>query len=193
MGRRGRSINRVRNPRFEKSRMLVVTEGEVTEVQYLQGLAQQLRASGASIRGVRAKGIGRDPLKVVQMALAMAEGEEFDEVWVVVDVDDHTTLEEAIHLGTAEKIPVVVSNPCFEIWLLWHYGDCRAAQSRADLKRRLEGFGHDGKNVPSSFPYRSWQAAATRCAHNSVAPSQVGTNPSSAMPDVVAAMRRPLT
>ena len=110
MGGRGRPINRGTKQRKERSRLLLVTEGEVTEVQYLQGLAQRMKASGAAIRGVGAKGIGRDPLKVVEAAVGMSSGEDFDEVWVVVDVDDHTTLEDAIRLGATEGIPVAVSN-----------------------------------------------------------------------------------
>src|SRR5690349_4060802 len=115
MPRQARSIQRPRVPRKERSRLLLVTEGEVTEVQYFQGMAQFLRASGASVRGVRTRGIGRDPLRVVRTACAEAEGEDFDEVWAVVDVDDHASLEEALREGAQRGVPVAVSNPCFEV------------------------------------------------------------------------------
>lgn len=111
------------------------------------------RSSGASVRGVRSKGIGRDPGRVVKAALEInaADVDGYDEIWVLVDVDEHATLEAAISEAMASAIPMVISNPCFEIWLLWHYEDCAAHKTAQQLERQLAKRGHADKKVPTSF------------------------------------------
>jgi len=50
----------------------------------------------------------------------------YDEVWCVVDVDEHARLPAAEALAAREKIGIAVSNPCFELWALLHLVDHRA-------------------------------------------------------------------
>jgi hypothetical protein len=92
---------------------------------------------------------GKDPLSLVRFAAeergkaeAAArrsgdDGERFDEVWCVVDVDDHTHLPAARELARREGISLAVSNPCFELWALLHFEDQRAHLHRDTLKQRL--------------------------------------------------------
>lgn len=170
--------------------MLVVTEGVRTEVQYLEGLVQHLRSTGTSVRGVRSKGIGRDPSQVVGAAIEMrdADTDGYSATWVVVDVDNHATLDSALREATKEKINVVVSNPCFEMWLLWHYEECTSYQETKSAIARLTRFGHTDKQMPNSFPYHGWNEAVRR-AGDSVACGCRGPNPSTAMPHLVEALR----
>ncbi len=143
------------------------------------------------MRGVRKKGIGKDPERVLQAAIDLNEQDPdgYDELWVVVDVDEHSTLETALIRARRLKIPMVVSNPCFEIWLVWHYEDCAAYQCTKDAIERLERYGHTEKQVPNSFPYHAHHDA-TRRAGNGVPPGDLGPNPSTAMPHLLAALQR---
>ncbi len=191
MPKKGRNFNQRRPRRAERSRILIVTEGVKTEIQYLEGLTQFLRSAGAAVRGVRAKGVGRDPLRVLQAALDInaQDSDGFDEVWMVVDVDEHATLDEALVEAKRRGVSVVVSNPCFEIWLVWHYEDCHAYQETKATIERLLKYRHSEKSIPNSFPYDAHDEAARR-AGDSVAPGELGPNPSTAMPSLVAALQR---
>lgn len=191
MSRRGGSINRRGARLAERHRLLIVCEGAVTEVEYFQGLKQSLRKSGVAVRGVEVKGHGSDPLNVLDEARRMASEEDFDEVWVVVDTDTHERLPQALREARRARVPVVVSNPCFEIWLLWHHADCQAHQSADDLRRELRRYGHcDPKHLPPRFPYDHWPQAEARARFRPVSHTQIAENPSSAMPDLLAALLR---
>lgn len=193
MARRSRELRRRPPRRVERSRILIVTEGTETEIQYLEGLKQYLGALGATVRGTKMKGIGKDPKRVLAAALDIIERDlgGFEEAWLVVDVDDHSVLTEALRMAAKAGIPMVVSNPCFEIWLLWHYQDCAAHQSHDQLKAKLAKHGHHGKNLSMNFPYQAHTEAAARAAVHPVRHTTRGKNPSSAMPELVAVLARP--
>ncbi|MFK5648048.1 RloB family protein [Ornithinimicrobium sp. LYQ121] len=187
--RPSRDIGRRRRPRQERQRLLVVTEGEVTEPQYVQGLLQHFRRSGVTVRSALTKGVGRDPVRVLQHAerVAREDPEGFDSVWLLVDVDDHAHLDECLRGAAREGYMTVVSNPCFEIWLLWHFQDLDSQQSRTWLRHRLQFHGQDGKALKANFPYRDYASATDRAsdARRRVAPGQKGGDPSTAMPHLV--------
>lgn len=185
MAKKGRSLNRRRPRRRERNRLLIVTEGQNTEVQYFEGLVQHLRAAGT------VRGVGKDPKHVLRAALDMQDQEPdgFDEVWLVVDVDEHATLDDALVEAKRCGIPVAVSNPCFEIWLVWHYQDCSSHQATKKLAEKLKKHGHVGKDIPNSFPFEAHDEAARR-AGSAVAPWERGPNPSSGMPQLIAALKR---
>lgn len=187
---RGREFNS-RRPRKERKRLLIVAEGPKTEVQYLEGLAQYLRATGATIRGTRLKGIGRDPQKVVQAARDIYEqdpDDKYDQVWVLVDVDRHTTLDDAIADANRLGYSLVVSNPCFEIWLIWHYEDCNSHHSTEQAHRRVKRNGHVDRAIPNSFPF-DLHPDATKRAKGGQQPGSCGPNPSTGMPHLLAALQ----
>jgi hypothetical protein len=193
MASRSHDFSRRRPRRAERSRLLVVTEGIVTEGQYLEGLIQFLRSTGTAVRGVRTKGVGRDPLRVLRAAIEInsADPDGYDEVWVLTDVDEHAVLSAALEEAARSKVPMIVSNPCFEIWLRWHYQDCVSHQSADDLRQKLKHHGHDGKRIPVRFPYDAHGDAAGRAAKRAVRHTRKGANPSTAMPELLAALRRP--
>lgn len=63
----------------------------------------------------------------------------FDEVWAVFDWDEHAD-EVASARGAASDAGVLValSNPCFEVWLLWHFTDyMRPGCFAVDVERAL--------------------------------------------------------
>ncbi|GLY49354.1 RloB family protein [Lentzea sp. NBRC 102530] len=95
-----------------------MTGGECTEPAYFTGLA---RARGARVK-VRSK--TDSPKNLVKYAAGIFTSDEYDSVWCVVDVDDFDiegARAEAQRLG----VELVVSEPCFELWLLLHFTDHR--------------------------------------------------------------------
>lgn len=80
-----------------------------------------------------------------QMALLQfiqAGRERTDEVWAVVDQDQHSTLKDALALARREGVKVALSKPCFEVWLLLHHLPSMkplvsADQVRNELLQRL--------------------------------------------------------
>lgn len=110
-------------------RVLLVCEGEKTEPQYFNdfiktvGLHQQVKV---------AKNDGSSPDRVVAwaeelQAVAQREGDAFDEVYCVFDRDSHERFADAVARLKAlhtegQPFRGVVSMPCFEFWLLLHFG-----------------------------------------------------------------------
>ena len=117
--------------------------------------------------------------------------ESYDSTWLLVDVDAHVRLPRCLKEAAAAGIRVIVSNPCFEIWLLWHFEDMRAYQNNDWLRRRLRTYGLDGKSISADFPFGDHTRAVSRAQDESQAVSfgVKGPNPSSAMPYLVAALQ----
>lgn len=115
-----------RRPPFRESRLrlLVVCGGERTEPAYLVGLKVHLRNPAVQVK-VRAKGCAPKELVTYARTVAPIGGDEFDEVWCVVDSDEFD-LEPAVALAAKLDVHLAVSNPCFELWLLLHHQDCTA-------------------------------------------------------------------
>ncbi|QOD43533.1 RloB domain-containing protein [Clavibacter zhangzhiyongii] len=164
----------------------------VTEAQYIQGLAQYLRTSGVSIRTPLLKGIGRDPYSVLQATVKLRESdaEGFDETFALVDVDDHETLDKCLESSGAASVGVIVSNPCFEIWLLWHYRDHNRNDSTSAVQAALKHEGHEQKAIPTKFPYEKYVDAVERAdkRNRKMVTSHAGQNPGSSMPRLIEAM-----
>lgn len=118
--------------------ILVVCEGAVTEPQYIEGFRI---AQGANTVRVHVKAPGGDPKAVVETAIKLADAAaerarrerddnlRYDEVWCVFDVDEHQRLDDAHGIADAGGVSLAVSNPCFELWLLLHFADQKAALS----------------------------------------------------------------
>jgi RloB-like protein len=62
--------------RPERNRILVVTEGEKTERQYLEGLASYARKTGLSVQPADVRGRGRDPMSVVRRAVHLRDEDQ---------------------------------------------------------------------------------------------------------------------
>jgi hypothetical protein len=177
-------LRRKRWIRPERPRILITTEGVVTEPQYFKGLKGHLRATGVSVRSASIDGIGRDPVSVVSAARTRQQrGESYDQTWCVFDVDRHSNLDEALRLAASYGYKCAVSNPCFEIWLLWHFEDRTAACSATDLRRCLRNHGlRQGKTLPEDFPYASFRQAVAR---SGTVELSIPNNPGSAVSELV--------
>lgn len=191
--RKGGSVVSNRPKRQENKKLLVVTEGQITEVQYLQGLIQHLRAAGVTVVPYALKGGGGEPLRVLAKARKLAAQDDYEAVWIVVDVDEHATLSDVLRECAARSETAVVSNPQFEVWLLWHFSSSGAPQTAASLKKELvrHGFAGTCKHLPTNFPFDHVEQAVTMATHRTrkTALNTRGVNPSSTMPHLVEALR----
>ncbi|MFF5086324.1 RloB family protein [Streptomyces niveus] len=185
-------ISKSRGRRSENKKILIVAEGVKTEPQYFEGLASHLNAQAVHVISVKPIGTGRDPLSVVREADQRRRQEEqngdaFDSVWCVVDVDSHATLPSACDLASRNSLSIAVSSPCFEIWLLWHFEEHRAWVTAQALAAKLKKHGVSGKSLPSGFPYAGYSEAKVRAEKcEAVRVIHSPPNPSSSVSDLVA-------
>jgi hypothetical protein len=108
--------------------VLVVCEGAKTEPFYFSGLIKHHRLSSANIHIMPAN--GTDPASIVQFALDKINdpAAAYDKVFCVFDRDGHDTFDAAIEriqnlpAGQAGTLIGIPSWPCFEFWLLLHFG-----------------------------------------------------------------------
>ncbi|MDO5067736.1 MAG: RloB family protein [Propionibacteriaceae bacterium] len=173
-----RRAPRKRAERAERRRGLVVTEGVVTEPQYLHRLKQ---AMPRSVPFFEVYGEGTDPLRVVKRALKEQKKSDYDWVVCLVDRDEHRTLDEAFKLAEKHGIQVLVSNPCFDVWLLWHLEDYTRHSDSKKLQAKLKDLkATKEKHLASSFPVAQYREAYARARRSEA--NQIGPNPSSGMP-----------
>lgn len=177
-------------------RILVVTEGLLTEPQYVEGLNDYLRSRGTTTT-VKSVPVGKDPLKVVRKCVefrdvAVRRGKEYDECVCLVDVDQHQTLELAIQLAQREKISLLISNLKFEVWLRWHVEDRRSALTSTQLDDCVERLKLvKDKMISPTFPFTAVDNACkiARSVDSEMRPGRQGPDPSSALPILVDLMR----
>jgi RloB-like protein len=109
----------------------VVCGGKRTEPDYLSALGRSRHNPAVA---VTLAGKGWAPEKLVNHA--MSRMDDFDQVWCVLDVDEFD-LVTAVREASKGKVRLVVSNPCFELWLLLHHENCGASLTASDVNRRL--------------------------------------------------------
>lgn len=131
------------------------------------------------------------PLTLVSSAINTSEDPEIDECWCLFDVEcpePHANLTEAINKAAMhEKVKCAISNPCFELWLVWHFQDWSRhvttskieAISRSLDKRR-------GKSIDAGLylPYREQamrRAKGLAMLHERNGATFPNDNPSSGM------------
>ena len=149
MGRRNRQRRPARRAPYKDSKpiVLIVTEGEVTEPEYLRGFARATKNPRVRIE-VRG-GVGV-PKTIVEFAKdRKIEAEEqargakddnlrYDEVWCVFDFDEHPNIPDAKQMARDNGIELAVSHPCFELWLWLHFAEQPGMRDRHDLQRMMK-------------------------------------------------------
>ena len=163
----------------------MVTEG-VTEQEYVERLRQRIRSRHVALD---IKVGGGEPSRVLKECRKALRAEKYDGAVIVVDVDQHDALDAVLtECRGREGISAIVTNPCFELWLLWHSEDHHAHIEPGKAGERLQSLKHvddgDGKRLTGTFPVDGYTAAADRAhrAWNGLAVNERGPNPSSAMP-----------
>ena len=117
-------------------RVLIVCEGERTEPLYFTDLMDRHRLSTANIV---VTGEGADPGTVVREAKNLRcreirDGENYDRVYCVFDRDEHATFNTASQEARASRIKLARSWPCFEFWLVLHFGFTRGPYTKSPGK-----------------------------------------------------------
>jgi RloB-like protein len=125
----GRRLARQKGNRAGLPAILIVCEGRETEPNYLHGLCDERGINRANVRIIPGDG-DTDALRLVRKARKRFEVDrDFDAVFVVCDCAGED-LSEAIALaakpmknasGAALSVTLIVSRPCFEVWLLLHF------------------------------------------------------------------------
>ena len=126
--------------RRDKRTILLVGEGEETERNYFDAIKREdIVAKRFAVTVKKRHGVS--PERVVEEAIGYKEqaesrGEDFDEVWCVLDVEGsekRDSLEAAVRLAEENGITLYLSNPCFEVWLLSHFERRSRAYNNCDV------------------------------------------------------------
>jgi hypothetical protein len=128
--RTGAALQRQKRERVRNMRYLIVCEGTKTEPHYLRELLIDLDIRPQMVRIAPNEGVSPD--RVVAHAVALYEedaaaGDAFDTVYCVFDRDKHTTFSAAVQRtkdlsADGKPFVAITSTPCFEVWLLLHFG-----------------------------------------------------------------------
>lgn len=120
-------LQRTKEKREPYDKVLIVCEGEKTEPNYLIALRDYLKLSQANIK-IDPKS-DSSPTSVVKYAKELikeSSTDPYNHVFCVIDRDRHTDFDKAIaqidgYRNIDTKIHAIVSNPCFEYWILLHF------------------------------------------------------------------------
>lgn len=129
--------------RKPKRKVIIVCEGEKTEINYFNGL--KTRDSGVEIIPVHG---GTHPKHIVKYAEERMNSKwsiDFDEgdgIWCAFDVDENSNsdIKNAYEHAKTKNIQIALSNPCFELWFLLHHKQIFSPISRHDTIRELKTF-----------------------------------------------------
>lgn len=122
----------------------VYVEGEVTEHSYLTQVRSLVRSQLFRLHVYRAQGVPRTLVdaaseKVRQLRKGRAKIGSW-QVWGVFDVDQHPGIPEATAQARANGIELCISDPCFELWLVYHFRDYEAPVDRHEIQRVLREY-----------------------------------------------------
>lgn len=144
-------------PEPPRKRVLIITEGKKTEMQYFDTLKRRFGLTGVQPYHPNCV----DPDSLVDFAIErkrtmQSTGQEpFDEIWIVCDTEGRHSIYRKKLPGAKEKakrngIHFAVSCPCFEFWLLLHYVYTTAELPDADAacKALRKHWRNYGKAVP---------------------------------------------
>lgn len=98
---------------------IFVTDGTVTETEYITGLIESTRQRTGKTISVRFKKVDTDKLvKVCQDELVKSEDYNA-QLWIVLDKDQVPDFDRKIkEAESLDRVHVAWSNPCLEIWFL---------------------------------------------------------------------------
>lgn len=164
--RRAASLQRKRALKAPYDRVLIVCEGAKTEPNYLREIRDTYRLSTANI-DICGEECGSDPLSVVNYAIRkFHQDPDYDRVYCVIDRDKHATFDAAIDklrqtmLGKKVSFTAITSVPCFEFWLLLHFGyttrqfcapgnasNCELVIAELNKEGRIPGYNKGARNI----------------------------------------------
>lgn len=131
----------------------IACEGKKTEYQYFKGLLEAREELGISplvevLPINHSPGTSSHPLHIIQETKQVIDDcetyfPEVDTVCIIVDRDAKSftpsQYDEAISVCKANAYTFVVSNPCIEIWLLFHYSNLQTYPQQEILENKKIG------------------------------------------------------
>jgi len=153
MTRRDDGLRRRSAFRGPRQRIVVFCEGK-TEAWYLNDMKSDFRSH---LTSVEVHGESGKPIELVEKAVAKVDelrreggtdsfGSLF-QVWCMFDQDQHQGIPEAKRLAETQGVRVVHSNPCVEIWALYHFSeynrDSTAGEVQKELRKHMPSFDHN--------------------------------------------------
>lgn len=141
-------LNRKRGVLKEMPTVLVICEDTKSCRTYLGDAARHFRAF------VSVEHCGRtDPIGIVKEAVGRKS--RFDKVFCAIDRDSHETFDEAVALASmhTDKITLITSYPCYEIWLYFHFKKTRSPYVAAGAKSPGDLMVKDLQKLPEMNAY----------------------------------------
>ncbi|MBX9598970.1 MAG: RloB family protein [Burkholderiales bacterium] len=142
-------------------RILIVTEGTVTEPTYFRWLKRHLKISPADIIEVKDSGGSTDPKSIASLAIelfkeSLQEGNPYSFVFCTVDRDAHgrtkffdaKRLIDGANQSHQNQFRLIITYPCIEHWFVLHF----ANDSHVYLKPML-GRGSIGSDAKRYFKH----------------------------------------
>jgi hypothetical protein len=176
MAKRNRNRKPARPRPYKNSKpvILVVTEGKVTEPNYIKTFAKHCRNPRVEVLLYGGIGVPKTIVDYARKLKAEKEQEaksqkdenlKFDEVWCVFDIDQHPNIPEAVQTAHSNGLCLAISNPCFELWLWLHFAPQPGLQDRHKLQSMLQKHipGYD-KAVDFSKLSQGYKIAVSRAA-----------------------------
>jgi RloB-like protein len=127
------SLARTVGTREQRWTVLILSNGERTEVDYFNALKVSGLLGPGKIVTVRFR--NGTPYDIVRAAAEVQAYSDYDEAWAVCDVDTFD-VEAALAESAECGVGLALSQPCFEVWLIFHKSDSCSSFDNADQARR---------------------------------------------------------
>ena len=145
-----RSLRRLAPARTVKKTILIVCEDGKSSPDYFDRFRKKLHLGTVNVE-ICGEECGSAPISVVDFAKkkkseikTSTTRDDYDEIFCVVDVDEHITLGDAIQKARDNGLKLIISNPCFEYWYILHFEEAGSFYTnRPQLYKKLESLlGH---------------------------------------------------
>ena len=133
---RPRKLSRSHKGVKQRSVVAVLTEGEVTEPEYVKILKSIY--GGVSIKIIN-RYAGSTPEVLVNKAIVYQR--KYDEIWCLFDRNQHPKIEVAMQKASKNDIKTAITNPCFELWLVLHKEDQFGFVTTRNIQKRSRDLG----------------------------------------------------
>jgi hypothetical protein len=142
MGKSRRRYSRTTGIKRYRKLFVLSLEGSKTEPAYFETLNRLTETSVVHIRCLKKKTASspKDVLKAMKKHIQDEGLSDRDEAWLVIDRDSwpDTQIKELFTWSqTAENYNLAVSNPKFEIWLLYHFESPRNTPRANSVEKKL--------------------------------------------------------
>lgn len=136
----------IRKKRANKFRtfFIIASEGRLSEPQYFRHIASFLDSTKKLGKQVKVEPLYREDnasdfrrvLSLLDEYKSKYDLKEGDQLWCLVDADNwpEKNLAQAHQLCKQKQYEFCMTNPCFELWLLLHHLDVRAASEETKQK-----------------------------------------------------------